>query len=453
MAKFSQMMLRGMLDPSRAQAYSQVGQNIGQIPGIMALNRDVEAKQAETQRLLQENANNPARLQQLAQEYLARGDKDAAQAFTNAATQATSAQEKRMATTEESVERARGRYDALKAARGETDTAFDEAVTFRRVLEDARDRVFDEKGNPKQEATEKEKKLFELLKTRAITPSQYSEQILKEPKDRYKVVGNRVLDTEKGEFLPDGETGKKTDKAFELAQTGKYTPSSIQDAVQGDGSIDYSQLELITKSEGRGSVGSNVEKRNNEISAESTKASIGLARNRQLQQELFNTKKTTGILSDWRTSVLDVAGLRDAEEEAKTAFLRTRNTDIINSLPPGVASDTDVRIFSQGFPAAEAGADEMLRYLQAEERILAASSDMALVADRHLQVQIDAGLDATMVGFEDKKQKYASIMQKARRDIEERIANAKTEQEAIDAEREVIKQVSEVLGFVPKFYR
>lgn len=89
MARFSQMMLRGMLDPSRREAYSQVGQNIGQIPGIMALNRDAEAKQAETQRLLQENANNPARLQQLAQEALARGDKDTAEAFTNAATQAT----------------------------------------------------------------------------------------------------------------------------------------------------------------------------------------------------------------------------------------------------------------------------------------------------------------------------------------------------------------------------
>lgn len=89
MARFSQMMLRGMLDPSRREAYSQVGRSIGQIPGFMALNRDAEAKQEETQRLLQENANNPARLQQLAQEYLAKGDKEAAEAFTNAATQAT----------------------------------------------------------------------------------------------------------------------------------------------------------------------------------------------------------------------------------------------------------------------------------------------------------------------------------------------------------------------------
>lgn len=92
MAKFSQMMLRGMLDPSRAERYSQVGQSIGQAPGIMRLNEQMQQKQAETQRLLKENANNPARLQQLAQEYLAKGDKDAAEAFTNAATQATAKQ-------------------------------------------------------------------------------------------------------------------------------------------------------------------------------------------------------------------------------------------------------------------------------------------------------------------------------------------------------------------------
>ena len=260
--------------------------------------------------------------------------------------------------------------------------------------------------------------------------------------------GNLVLQ----ETVPfKDEEEKPVDKPFELVKTGKFTPESIQDAVQADGSINYSKLDETTESQKRGSVGSNVEKRNNEISAESTKASIGLARNRQLQQQLITTGKTTGILSDLRTSVLDIAGKRDEEEEVKTAFLRTRNTDIINSLPPGVASDTDVRIFSQGFPAANASKEEILRYLQAEERILAAASDIALVADRHLAYQINAGLDATMVGFEDKKQQYGVIMQKALRDIEEK--TAANPNNAVAIEQEVIRQVSEVLGFVPKFYR
>jgi len=47
MARFSQMMLRGMLDPSRAQEYSQIGRSIGQIPGIMSLNEEAEKRKEE----------------------------------------------------------------------------------------------------------------------------------------------------------------------------------------------------------------------------------------------------------------------------------------------------------------------------------------------------------------------------------------------------------------------
>ena len=247
------------------------------------------------------------------------------------------------------------------------------------------------------------------------------------------------------------------DLVFELVKGGKYTPESIQDAVISDGSIDYSQLVPVSNEDtpARGAVSSAVEKRYGKLSEESTKASVALSRNRALQQTLLTSPaKSTGIVSDLRTSALNLAGLRDAEEETKTQFLRTRNTDIINSLPPGVASDTDVRIFSQGFPSENASTEEITAYLQAEERILAAASDMALVADRYLQKQIDSGLDATMVGFEDKKQQYGVIMKKALSDMAAQIAkeNAVGE-DATAIEIRVISEVAEILGFVPKFYR
>ena len=254
--------------------------------------------------------------------------------------------------------------------------------------------------------------------------------------------------------VPFKDEDEGTDRAFELAKTGKYDPQSIQDAINDDGSVDYGKLDRIEEEPGRGGISSAVEKTYGNISNESTKSSVALSRNRALQGRLIaQPGKSTGIISDLRTSALNIAGLRDAEEEDKTAFLRTRNTDIINSLPPGVASDTDVRIFSQGFPADNASSEEILRYLQAEERILAASSDMALVADRHLASQINNGLDGTMVGFEDKKQQYGVIMQKALVDMQEQKANAKTEAEAIEIEQRIIRQVTEVLGFTPKFYR
>jgi len=89
MARFSQQMLQGLLNPAYQQQLSQVGQSVGQMPAVMRMQQQRKASQAEIQRLLQENRNNPAKLQQLAQQYRAQGNEDAAAAFTSAATQAT----------------------------------------------------------------------------------------------------------------------------------------------------------------------------------------------------------------------------------------------------------------------------------------------------------------------------------------------------------------------------
>lgn len=414
------------------RATEQFGQNVGGMLTDVGRGFSERRSAREAQQLLQQYANDPAQLNALGQKYATEGNDALSKVFFNAAQQAT---------TKETSGQQRGVQGGLTAIT----QAAARGVPLEQLQEGMRSVIA--QGGTQADIMQAYKAGADLAKGEKpeVIQGTPGSQFFTRDED-----GNLTLQ----KTVPFKDDASKTDdRAFELAKTGKYTPDSIQDAAQADGSIDYSKLQAVVESEGRGSVGSNVEKRNNEISTESTKASIGLARNRQLQQELVTTQKTTGIFSDWRTSVLDVAGLRDDEEEAKTAFLRTRNTDIINSLPPGVASDTDVRIFSQGFPAANASSEEILGYLQAEERILAASSDMAMVADRHLASQINTGLDATMVGFEDKKQKYASIMKKARRDIEEKTANAQTAQEAIDIEREIIKQVSEVLGFVPKFYR
>jgi hypothetical protein len=246
---------------------------------------------------------------------------------------------------------------------------------------------------------------------------------------------------------------KQPDKAFELIEGGKYTPQSVQDSVNPDGSLDFSKLVPVSdeKQITRGKVPATVETRISKINEESTKAAVSLSRNRALQQQLLSSpEKSTGIVSQIRTSALDLAGLRDAEEEAKTMFLRTRNTDIVNKLPPGAASDRDIEVFSAGFPSENSSTEEITRYLQAEAKILAASSDMALLADRHIDSQINKGQDATMVGFEDKKQQYGVLMQDMQNLFDERVAAG---EDPVTVEKELIKNIYEVLGFTPKFYR
>lgn len=95
MAKFSEAFLQGLLNPSYQQGLFEAARGVGQTPGLMRMERQREERQAEVEKLLQENMNNPAKLQQLSQQYLAQGQEDIAKAFTNAATQATARQEQR----------------------------------------------------------------------------------------------------------------------------------------------------------------------------------------------------------------------------------------------------------------------------------------------------------------------------------------------------------------------
>jgi len=420
-----------------SQGVENFGEGIGGlITGVgtgVVENIDRRAKEKtaqEVQQLLQQNANNPAQLNALGQKYASEGNNDMAKLFFDAAQTAI-----------EKIDA--GKAQGLQEGLSVITRAAQRGVPYEQ-LKTASSFVIRAGGTQAQvlEAYEAGKnfgKKDDLIKG---TPGTVFFE--RGPNGEMREVAS----------VPFKDKDEGTDRAFKLALTGKYDPQSIQDAIDSDGNIDYGKLEAIEEKPDRGNISSAVEKINGNISKESTKAAVGLSRNRALQGRLIaEPDKSTGIISDWRTSVLNIAGLRDAEEEDKTAFLRTRNTDIINSLPPGVASDTDVRIFSQGFPADNASSEEILSYLQAEERILAASSDMALVADRHLASQINNGLDGTMVGFEDKKQQYGVVMQRALADMEEQKANAKTEAEAIDIEQRIIRQVTEVLGFTPKFYR
>ena len=92
MARFSQQMLAGLLNPSYQKELTSAARGLGGAPGRMMTRQATQRSQAEIQELLQQHANNPAKLQQLANEYRAKGNAEAAQAFTSAATQATTTQ-------------------------------------------------------------------------------------------------------------------------------------------------------------------------------------------------------------------------------------------------------------------------------------------------------------------------------------------------------------------------
>ena len=272
------------------------------------------------------------------------------------------------------------------------------------------------------------------------------------PKERDTTVisaGGILADTATGEVLARAPFKEQQNTLFaDLLKSGKYDPTTIKRDAEGN--IDTSALRLATDPKERGSIPPNVEKRIIDMDVGSGKAVIGFGRARKLKNELIaSPEKSAGIVSTLRTQVLDFAGKRDAEEQQKTDFLRTRNTDIVNGLPPGVASDRDIEIFSQGFPSETASSEEIIRYLEAEERILAAQSDMSALFQQHINKQVENGIEATTSGFEYERRKYANVMTEFRNKVE----NATDPQgNPLYSEEDKKKFLQEALGFVPTYY-
>lgn len=412
MATFSQQFLANLGRPQLTKGMMDLGAALGGLPG-----KAEEKKQKEelAKELSQYIPGSPEYNAALARAQASKG------MFTEAADLGAAAIKQQQAATKAAEEKARKSRlmgaGLIKAARSS-----------------------DPAGNEARVRNMTSEQLMEYLKP-------------KEKKDPIQLVtGARLIDPETGTVIVEARDAppKQVNVAYELLKGGKYDPKSFKYNDDGTLSGDLSGLTLAKDGKERGKIPPNVEKRIIDMDVESGKSTIGFGRARQLKNELIaSPEKSAGIISALRTDVLTFAGLRDAEEQQKTDFLRTRNTDIVNGLPPGVASDRDIEIFSQGFPDATAGSEEIIRYLEAEEKILAAQSDMSALFQQHINSQVESGIEATTAGFEYKRRMYAEVMT----DFRNKVENAVDQQgNPLYSEEDKKRFLREALGFVPTYY-
>lgn len=412
MATFSQQFLANLGRPAMTQGMFDLGSAIGGLPAQARAKAEAKAQEEKEKGMLKGLMPGSVEFnQKLAEIQLARGDLAGASVTGAAAT--------------------------------EQQRALDEAA-----------RLKQRKGRLMGEALQKAARSNDPGGNAARVRNMTAEQLMAylTPKERDTTVissGGVLADKDTGEIIAKAPFKEQQNTLYsDLLKGGKYDPTTIQRDAEGN--IDTSVLRLAQDPKERGSIPPNVEKRIIDMDVDSGKATIEFGRARKLKNDLIaGDQKTEGVLSTLRTQVLDFAGLRDAEEQQKTDFLRKRNTDIVNGLPPGVASDTDVRIFSQGFPSETAGSAEIIRYLEAEERYLAAQSDMSALFQQHINKQVENGIEATTSGFEYEKRKYANVMTEFRNKVE----NATDQQgNPLYSEEDKKRYLQEALGFVPTYY-
>jgi hypothetical protein len=268
------------------------------------------------------------------------------------------------------------------------------------------------------------------------------------PKERDTTVisaGGILADTGTGEILAKAPFKEQEQKnqVFELVKSGKWDPASI--STDENGNIKWNEIEPLDK----GDVDTpknppEVEREVIRRTKEATKKAVDFNRSRRLRSSILTSgDRSAGLVGDVRTAIFTLAGIRDKEESEKTQYLRRINTDILSTLPPGVASDTDVAIFSKGLPPASAGETEILEYLEVEERLLAAAVDKSRLYERHIQLQRDAGVTPTTAGIGDFEVRYANTM---------KIIEGRLQRKEI-SEQEAKRLFQTYIGFVPTYYQ
>ena len=271
--------------------------------------------------------------------------------------------------------------------------------------------------------------------------------------------GGGVFDQKLQKFLnPDG-TEKKSLTSKEIAVFQRellkldYKPENVFKAVTNEGVIDLTLLgEKEKEKEEVGEITPVAEKEMLKISEAATEASLQLSRNQTLIANLSADEEYyAGVFGSLKTQVLGFAGLRDASEEDKTAYIRSRNQNLVQGLPPGVASDKDIELVKLGLPPDDAGKEEIIRYLQAESRVLQARSDIAILAENHIKTVQQEGVKATMIGLESKKIAYGSVIKQSRLKLEEAKSIGQGAY-ALEIERQK-EYLREAVGFVPSYMR
>ncbi len=120
--------------------------------------------------------------------------------------------------------------------------------------------------------------------------------------------------------------------------------------------------------------------------AENAAGTLGNASRSASSQALrFETEKPTG---GWFGSSYEgfknFFGTQDDVSALKTAFTEVVNTNIINSLPPGVASDKDIAMAMSGFPNKDWSHTQIAQWLRGRAKLTAFAAEKEKLKSKYL---------------------------------------------------------------------
>lgn len=400
MAKFSQQFLKSMSSPG---LFEMGVANLGDKLSDMRLRQRQTRESENIQQILQANINNPAKLQQLAQEYQIKGNAAAAAAFQDAADRATTVQTEQETELQNKGEIALFNMARMMQADPSEDISRNDLkrqsylsvaegykVSPERALEILDQSIEKDKKGTEAKGYKVEKEVVIDGKTQSVV-------------EFFDAQGNFLNRKVIGEVAPDGDESDK-DKPFMETKAG----SDLYNAAVAE---------------------------NNAVTAEIQKFDSIITQSEKLAEE-YDIPIVGGVIGSVRDfAVSDIAGLGDEITAFRTSLNEIQMQKALALLPKGPASDRDVQLALNASPDLKNyNEEERLAALRGMKKILEARKQYVEGKVRWMEVTNDANA----VGYE----RYAEIKGFDRNieDLKTKFPTAIKELDAIISEASRAKQ-------------
>lgn len=153
-----------------------------------------------------------------------------------------------------------------------------------------------------------------------------------------------------------------------------------------------------------------------------------------------------GLRANISEGFKEIIGGRDLLSTLRTQATQVINTEVVNNLPPGVASDRDIAIFSKGFPNPDTATfQELQEYLEASKRINQSLADYGQFKNQYIDKNMSETGYARLEGFIPQQRKFNN----AKNFLDGQLGSADMTKEAAD---KLLNDFEEAFGMIPQEY-
>lgn len=130
-----------------------------------------------------------------------------------------------------------------------------------------------------------------------------------------------------------------------------------------DGALEFGRQRGFVSKEGQ-ELSVNMQKRLSDAGDQALQSEGNAARYDELASQVEKSNIRGGLLGNWQETYKETTGDQDAVSNLRQRFNGIKASQVVNNLPPGAASDTDIKLALSGFPTDKANKQQITSFLR-----------------------------------------------------------------------------------------